>query len=207
LFRFVALVPLDLERWCDAEVGRGLSLQTISRDIASIKACLSHAVDWDLLAINPLAKVKKSRVNDCVKFRYLSEKEEARLRQALDAREERRRTERDTANHWRRERGYVLLPSMRTLAFTDHLKPLVLLSINTGCRRGDLFDLNWANVDLYRRILTVDSATAKSKRTRHIRLNQEAMSVLCNWQAQSPISDGLVFTNDTGLRFDPVNFS
>ena len=37
-------------------------------DIASIKACLNHAVDWDLLAINPLAKVKKSRVNDCVKF-------------------------------------------------------------------------------------------------------------------------------------------
>lgn len=202
-----ALVPLDLERWRAAEVERGLSLQTINRDIASIKACLNRAVDWDLLAINPLAKVKKSWVDDCVKVRYLSEKEEARLRQALDAREERRRTERDTANHWRSERGYVLLPSMRTLAFTDHLKPLVLLSINTGCRRGELFDLTWANVDLDRRILTVSGATAKSKRTRHIPLNREAMSVLRNWQTQSPVSEGLVFTNDAGLRFDRVNFS
>lgn len=113
-----ALVPLDLERWRAAEVERGLSLQTTNRDIASIKACLNRAVDWDLLAVNPLAKVKKSRVNDCVKVRYLSEKEEARLRHALDAAEERRRTERDTANHWRSERGYVLLPSMRNVAFT-----------------------------------------------------------------------------------------
>jgi integrase len=129
------------------------------------------------------------------------------LRAALDAREERRRVERDSANRWRSERGYVLLSSLRQLAFTDHLKPLVLLSINTGCRRGELFDLTWSNVDLERRIITVTGATAKSKRTRHIPLNREAMLVLEGWRAQAETTDGLVFVNDAGERFDRVNFS
>lgn len=125
----------------------------------------------------------------------------------MDAREERRRAERDSANHWRRERGYVQLPSLRTVTFTDHVKPLILLSINTGCRRGELFDLTWSNVDLDRRILTVTGATAKSKRTRHIPLNREATLVLQGWREQAEEADGLVFVNEAGERFDRVNFS
>jgi integrase len=198
---------LDLERWRAAEVERGLSHQTINRDIASIKACLNRAVEWELIDRNPLARVKKARVDDMLKVRYLSEAEEIRLRQALDAREERRRAERDSANRWREERGYVLLPSLRTVAFTDHLKPIVLLSLNSGCRRDELFDLTWSNVDLDGRILTVTGATAKSKRTRHIPLNRQATSTLRNWRAQSVSTEGLVFCNEAGERFDRVNTS
>lgn len=137
----------------------------------------------------------------------MNEAEEARLRAVMQAREERRRVERDSANHWREERGYVLLPSLRSVVFTDHVKPLILLSINTGCRRGELFDLTWSNVDMERRILTVTGATAKSRRTRHIPLNREATSVLTNWRAQCEDLSGLVFVNDAGVRFDRVNFS
>lgn len=197
----------DLERWRAGEIERGLSLETINRDISSIKAALNRAVDWELIEKNPFAKVKKSRTDDCPKVRFLSTEEEIRLRAALEDREERRRCERDSANRWRSERGYVLLSSLRQLAFTDHLKPLVLLSINTGCRRGELFDLTWSNVDLARRMITVTGATAKSKRTRHIPLNREAMIVLEGWRAQAETRDGLVFLNDAGERFDRVNFS
>jgi integrase len=91
--------------------------------------------------------------------------------------------------------------------FTDHVKPLILLSINTGCGRGQLFDLTWPNVDLDRRILTVTGATAKSKRTRHIPLNREAALVLQGWRAQAEEADGLLFVNEAGERFDRVNFS
>jgi integrase len=139
--------------------------------------------------------------------RFLSEAEERRLRAAVEAREERRRVERDSANRWRAERGYVLLPSLRDFVFTDHVKPLILLSMNTGCRRGELFDLTWSNVDLDRRILTVTGATAKSRRTRHIPLNREATSVLLNWRAQCEDASGLVFVNEQGQRFDRVNSS
>ena len=201
------ITGLDVERWRTGEIERGLSLETINRDISSIKAAFNRAVDWELIEKTPLAKVKKSRADDCAKVRFLSDAEENRLREALDAREERRCVERDSANRWRSERGYVLLSSLRQLAFTDHLKPLVLLSINTGCRRGELFDLTWSNVDLERRIITVTGATAKSRRTRHIPLNREAMAVLEGWRAQAEATDGLVFVNDAGERFDRVNFS
>jgi site-specific recombinase XerD len=205
--RLDEITGLDVERWRAGEIERGLSLETINRDISSIKAAFNRAVDWELIGTNPLAKVKKSRTDDCLKVRFLSDDEEARLRAALDKREERRCAERDSANRWRSERGYVLLSSLRQLTFTDHVKPLVLLSINTGCRRGELFDLTWENVNLDRRILTVTGATAKSRRTRHIPLNREATAVLLGWRAQAEAAEGLVFVNDAGQRFDRVNFS
>ncbi|MBS3928559.1 MAG: tyrosine-type recombinase/integrase [Sphingomonadales bacterium] len=201
------ITALDVERWRAKQVERGLSNQTINRDIASIKASFNRAVDWGILTINPLAKVKKARVDDCLKVRYLSEAEEARLRAVIEERDERRRAERVSANRWRAERGYVLLPSLRDPVFTDHVKPLILLSINTGCRRGELFDLTWSNVNFDRRILTVTGATAKSRRTRHIPLNREATSVLLNWRAQSEDTSGLVFVNEQGERFDRANSS
>ncbi|WP_353226687.1 tyrosine-type recombinase/integrase [Novosphingobium sp.] len=201
------ITALDVERWRAKEVDRGLSNQTINRDIASIKACFNRAVDWEILPTNPLAKVKKARVDDCLKVRYLSAEEEVRLRDAIEDREERRRAERDNANQWRAQRGYPLLPSLRDVVFTDHVKPLILLSLNTGCRRGELFDLTWPNVNLDRRILTVTGATAKSRRTRHIPLNREATSALLNWRAQSEDTTGLVFVNEQGDRFDRANSS
>src|SRR3546814_4759453 len=88
---------------------------------------------------------------------------------------------------------------------SDLLKPLVLLSINTGARRGELFDLDWSNVDLERRVMTVTGATAKSRRTRHIPLNREATLVLQGWREQSLTREGRVFVNDDGERFGQVN--
>jgi site-specific recombinase XerD len=205
--RLNEVTGLHIERWRAGEIERGLSLETINRDISSIKACFNRAVDWDILKVNPLAKVKKSRTDDNLKVRFLSDAEEIRLRSAIDAREERRRVERDTANNWRRQRGYALLADLRRVMFTDHVKPLILLSINTGCRRGELFSLTWPNVDLDRRILTVTGATAKSRRTRHTPLNREATLVLQGWRAQCENKDGLAFLNEAGVRFDRVNFS
>lgn len=50
-------------------------------------------------------------------------------------------------------------------------------------------------------------ATAKSRRTRHIPLNREATAVLLGWRAQAETTEGLVFVNDAGQRFDRVNSS
>lgn len=72
------ITGLDIERWRGQQVERGLSNQTINRDIASIKASFNRAVDWGILPHNPLSKVKKARVDDCLKVRFLSEGEEGR---------------------------------------------------------------------------------------------------------------------------------
>ena len=124
------------------------------------------------------------------RVRYLSPDEERRLRAALEARETRRRRERQRFNAWRRRRGYKTFPEYAT--FTDHLKPMILLALNTGMRRGELFNLAWRDVDLGRRMLTVVGRTAKSAQTRHIPLNDEAHAVLSRWGgAQRPRGAGL----------------
>ena len=47
------------------------------------------------------------------------------------------RAERENANKWRADRGKEPMQSLLQLPFTDHLKPMVLVSLNTGMRRGE----------------------------------------------------------------------
>lgn len=135
------------------------------------------------------------------KVRWLSDDEETRLRAALDAREERERAARESANAWRAARGYELMPDLRDVAFVDHLKPAVLVSLNTGLRLGELLKLDWQHVNLDRAILTVIDASAKSGKQRHIPLNDEALATLKAWREQS--NNAIVFASaDGAVRVD-----
>ena len=84
---------------------------------------------------------------------------------------------------------------------------MVLLSLNTGLRRGELFNLHWADCNFHQKVLTVRGGGAKSGKTRHIPLNQTAMEVLSAWHDQSNKREGLVFIGRTGGKFDNVNKS
>jgi integrase len=57
--------------------------------------------------------------------------------------------------------------------------------MNTGLRRGEVLKLRWGSVDFNRRLLTVEGRNAKSRQTRHVPLNEEALSVLRRWREQS----------------------
>ena len=103
-------------------------------------------------------------------MRYLSAEEETRLREALLQREESLRQARIRFNEWLTARGQTTLP-LRTQAYADHLRPLVLIALNTGLRRGELFHLRWEDLDLNAKWLRVDGATAKNGQTRRIPLN------------------------------------
>jgi integrase len=193
-----------VEKGRSARLKAGAKATTVNRDLDDLRSALGKAVAWKLLDVHPLTEVKRSRTDDNAGVRFLDDDEEKRLRVALDAREERNRAERDRANAWRAERGYQLMPDLRLVTFADHLKPMVLLSINTGCRRGELFSLEWRDVDLVRAMLTVRGQSAKSGRTRHVPLNAEALAALQGWRAQRPDSDVLVFPGRNGDRLDNV---
>jgi integrase len=81
---------------------------------------------------------------------------------------------------------------------------MILLAMNTGMRRGELFNLHWENIDLDRATITISGDIAKSGKTRHIPLNAISLKVLNDWRRQSQC-DGLVFINPvTGNVFDNV---
>lgn len=189
-----------VERWRVCRLKAGTKASTVNRDLDDLRSALAKAVAWGLIEAHPLADVKRSRIDTKAVVRFLDDGERTRLMVALDAREERIRRERDRANAWRTERSYPLLQDLRAAAFADHLKPLVIFSLHTGARRGELFHLTWGDVDLARGNLTVRGENAKSLRTRHIPLNAEALATLRAWRKQAVDvgDDALVFPGKGG---------
>lgn len=170
---------------------REVSRSTINRNILALRAALARAVEWGVLSAMPLGKIKRRSEDENAVVRYLSEDEEARLRAALAARDHSRRATRESANSWRRERGYEEWPAYGV--YTDHLTPLVLLAVNTGVRRGELLQLRWRDVDLQRRLLTVRGEGAKTGQTRHVPLNSESVDVMKAWRPVAFEPDSYVF--------------
>lgn len=80
---------------------------------------------------------------------------------------------------------------------------MILLSINTGLRRGEIFNMTWDNVNFERKLLTIEGAYAKSGKTRHIPLNTEALLTLKTWRQQYE-NDHLVFPSLDNLPFDNI---
>lgn len=196
----------DLEAMRVKWLAAGLKDATANRKLAALRGALSKAVEWGALDQHPMTKLKPMRLDTRARVRFLSTEEEQRLRQALDDREERIRAERDSANQWRRERKKEELPDLRARSFADHLKPMTIISLNTGLRRGELFNLTWPDIDIGQKTLTVAGEGAKSDQTRHIPLNKEALQILKDWKAQSK-SLTLVFPSQTGGIMDNVKKS
>lgn len=206
-YRTKRLTELDailIERWRTGRLKAGRAPATVNRDITALKAVLSKAVEWGVIEVHPLATVKPAKVADEGRVRYLDEAEEKRLRAILDEREEGIRAGRRSGNEWRKARNLGLLPDLDALPFADHIKPLVLLAMNTGLRRGELFNLKWTDVDLVRAQLIVRAAGAKSAKVRHIPLNREALDTLKDWQKTTGRKIGYVFPGKEGGRMSNI---
>ena len=201
------ITPWLVEKWRTARLKSGAKATTVNRDLDDLKSSISKATLWGFLDAHPLDSIKRSKVDTRPTARFLNEDEDRRLRSALDAREERIRRERGSANKWRRERGYPLLPDLRARAFADHLKPMVILSLHTGLRRGELFGLTWEDVDLDHGRITIRGASAKSGRTRHVPFNAEALMAISHWGEQASDLVELLFPGAGGKQLTNVQKS
>ena len=84
----------------------------------------------------------------------------------------------------------------------------MLLALNTGLRRGDLFDLEWKHVNFQlrhiRKTINKSSHTVYGKTPKTIPLSNEARAVLEKWRQQTD-GNGLVFHNPkTGGRLRSI---
>lgn len=201
--------PMWVQGWQRKRHDAGAKESTINREVTALRSVLSFAVDSGFMEAHPLRRVKQLTVDSATRPRYLKPEELLEFHKALDAREETMRVDRDSFNKWREDRHLSKFPDLRALAFADYLRPMVLLALNTGLRRGELFNLTWADCELQGAAptLTVQGAGAKSGKTRHIPLNRTALDVLTKWKAQGE-GEGLVFVSPkTGGRFDNISSS
>lgn len=195
--------PILIDQWRMQRLKIGRSIETVNRDIATFKAALSKAVLWGFVEKHPLDRFKLLRTDSVAKVRYFNRDEETKLRAALDNREKELRAARGRYNQWLLQRHLKLLPIISANHYADHLKPMVLLSINTGMRQGELFNIAWDNINFETRVITVEGKLAKSGKTRHIPLNDEAHQVLLKWR-DTIGNKGLIFQNKEGESFYSV---
>ena len=203
----IEITPSALEQWRVKRLNEGTSQATINRNITSLKSVITKAVEWGFLKENTLKNLKQFKIDRSPKVRYLSIEEETRLRRALLEREHQLKQERACANQWRKIRGYPLFPEFSEEDLFDYLMPMVLISINTGLRRGELFNLTWGMVSLSERSLILGGEITKNSRSRYIPLNDEAYNLVKQLYKKSPLKEGFVFLSKNNQPFNNVKRS
>jgi len=199
--RMTAITAAEVDKLRTKRLLAGITPATVNRDIAALSGVFAHWCKNIKSATNPLTELEALDVADDERIRYLAPDESMRLRAALKARDDQARSGRTNANKWRATRAYALLPELG--AYSDHITPMVVLSMNTGLRQGELFSLAWSSVDMQLKTITVLASHSKGNNTRHIPLNTEALAVLQAIRSEG--ADGLVFKSPvTGGEFDNV---
>lgn len=173
-----------VETWSTARLAAGAKDSTVRRNLVRLKAVMSKAKDWKLVAASPLTELKLGRDTPSGIDAYLDADEEQRLRRALAERDARMIAARASGNARAAARGLPLLPPLRT--YGDHLTPLVLIAMNTGLRRGELTSLHWDQADTDVGVINVLAAKAKSEVARHVPMNSEVVEVLKRWKEVTP---------------------
>ena len=163
---------------------------TINKNIIALGAALDWGVEHGYFSANPLEKIKSLDERDSKTIvRYLTDDERSRLMLALDERENKMRKKLSKNCDNVEEGGNV---------FADHLKPMVIVALNTGIRRGNLFTLKWRDIDFNSRTLALEGDVTKNGRIHRVPLNRATREALASWCKQSERTgeDDLVFPSE-----------
>lgn len=201
--KLTEITTYELETIRTQWITGGNQKSTANRKMGALSGALSRALEWSIIDTSPLAKVKQFSIDSTPNVRYLSTNERARLLEALNAREDRTKAERESANLWRSEREIEPFPDLSQVVFIDHLMPMIRISLNTGVRRGELFNMQWSNMDFDTQIITVPGNGTKNSKTRHIPMNTLVVSTLKSWQEQTG-GTGYVFPSKNDERMQDV---
>jgi len=167
------------------------STATTNRDLAHMRACLSKAVAFGLLASNPL-KVPGllGREKQKAGIRAITAEEEASILAVFKSRRAAQAAEWAAQSAGRKRR----LPPLPH--FESALEPMFILSLDTGLRQGECRTLLWSDVDLKDNTVTVRAEMAKSGKPRMVPLSNRAVAALKLWQKQSAAT-GEIFPGAT----------
>lgn len=102
-----------------------------------------------------------------------------------------------------REEARRLISEAERASPRPHLACFIRLALNTGCRRGELLNLEWSRVDLEGRRFLLEARHSKSRRRRTVPLNDDAVRTLrclMTWQRTHELRSPWVFGWRQGQR-------
>ncbi|MDD3707535.1 MAG: tyrosine-type recombinase/integrase [Aminobacterium sp.] len=169
------LTPLDIEKWQLQEREQNLKGATINRRLTALQALLNWGLKRNLIAINPIRhKVERQKETDSVKkIRYLTAEERHRLLTALNERDKKEK---------------------------DYLKTAVIMSLNTGIRKGTLLRLKWGDLDWNNKTIHLRAEIMKGGIAKTIPVNAYTVQTLKKWQVRSGNTTGFIFPGEAGLN-------
>ena len=150
--RLNELTPLTVEKYKQRRLEAGLKKSSINREIGLLKSMVNTAVKWQLVDANSTRDAKLFKLDDPPVERVLSYEEEAKLLAACD------------------------LPELQCRA--PHLKPIIMVALYTGLRRGEILRLRWAHIDFDNVVLTVQKSKTKAGQGRQVSLNSALRELL-----------------------------
>lgn len=154
--------------------GRARSIADVNHHLKQVRRLLNIAIEQDWLAVNPFARGSSlvSASFETERTRVLTRDEEDRLLAACED------------------------PHRR------HLAPLIIFAIETGCRRGEILALRWADVNLSGRVIRIEAANTKTLRSRLVPITERLRRVLVELQAgHSRLTSRVFPVGDTKRSF------
>jgi len=175
----------DFNSWRNDRISSGVKRVTINKNVIAIRAALNWGITNGYFEQNPVQNMKLLKETDAeTKVRYLSNEERIRLFSALDDREKRIREGRKNHNEWLAERDLPTRPEIGDM-FADHVKPMVIVSLYSGIRKGTLLSLLWEDIDFFTGILTLRGEIMKSGDLVRVPVNSIVANTFSAWKKQS----------------------
>ena len=170
--KLINIHPVDIEAFICKRRNEGLSQKTILNEYTILKHMFHQAIIWDYLRINPCEKVTRPKVAQPLP-EFLSIEQIKKVFRFIEENEEYHR-----CSH------------------------LVKVLFYTGCRRGEISNLRWSDVDLEQDIVAVqahDNWQPKDYEARTIGINHALHKTLMEfreWQKALGVYDKYLFPRE-----------
>ena len=131
---------------------------TIKREVGTLSAAFNHAIRKQKWRIENPCRLAERPKEPKGRVRYLTHAEAQRLLQAAES----------PVN----VKGMALTSQYKSPVLRDFIE----LALNTGCRKGELLNLKWENIDFSTRLLYLEQT--KSGEWQTVPINEDARQVL-----------------------------
>lgn len=147
-----SLTSASLFAYKEYRVKQGVKLSTVNRELGVMRRMLSYAVEqeWLLKNIFSLTRAVIDKRDENARERILTREEEARLLESCQGKR--------SITYTRVHRGKEETITANVEVDNPRLKAMILISLDSGLRRGEILNLAWSDLDFENSCIYISAA-------------------------------------------------